>query len=80
MTLHALLAQSVCVIDLQNCVLLDDAEQQQQAKTGKDIHRLKRHQQRHNAERNRQRQREQNRDRMDEGFKLRGQDHVHKDE
>ncbi len=38
--LHAGFAQSVGVVDLQNRVLLDDAEQQQQTQTGEDVHRL----------------------------------------
>ena len=51
--------QTVHVIDLQNGVLLDDAEQQQQAKAGEDVDRLAGHQKREDAEWNCQRQRQQ---------------------
>src|SRR2546426_138883 len=78
--LHATQSQLVCVIDLQNGVLLHHAKEQQQTQTGKDIHRLSGYEQRDNAERNRQRQSQQNSHRMDERFKLRRQHHVHENE
>ena len=38
--LHAGFAKSVGVVDLQNRVLLDDAEKQQQSEAGENVHRL----------------------------------------
>ena len=80
MAFHALLAQAVRVINLKNRVLLHHAEQEQQAQTGKYVHRLKGDQQRNNAERNCQRQRQKDCDRVNERFELGRQNHVHKDE
>ena len=68
------------MIDLQDGVLLDDAEQKQQAETRKNIDSLICYQQREDAKRNRQRQRQQNRDRVNERFELRRQNHVHENE
>ena len=53
-----LLAQTVGVVDLQNRVLLDDAEQQQQAEAGEDLTVWSGEQQRQDAERHGQRQRD----------------------
>ena len=54
MSFHALRAQLVRVIDLQNRVFLDDAKQEQQSQPGKNIYCLPGQQQRQNAERYRE--------------------------
>ena len=77
---HALGAQTVGVIDLENRVLLHDAEEQQQSEAREDIHGLMRDQQRENAERDGERQGDENGDGVDEGFELRGEHDVHEDE
>ena len=74
------LLQLVGVIDLQNRVLLHDAEQHQQAERREDVQRLPEDDDRQQRERQRQRQRQQDRDRMQPRLELRRQDQIHEDE
>ena len=74
------LLQLVRVIDLQNRVLLDDAEQHQQAERREDVQRLLEDDDRQQRERQRQRQRQQNRDRVQPRLELRRQDQIHEDQ
>ena len=77
---HAGLLQLVGVVDLQNRVLLHDAEQHQQAERREDVQRLPEDDDRQQRERQRQRQRQQNRDRVQPRFELRRQDQIHEDQ
>ena len=72
-------AQLVGVVDLQNRVLLDDAEQHQQPERREDVQRLLEDDQRQQRERQRQRQRQQDRDRVQPRLELRRQDQIHED-
>ena len=77
---QALRAQVVGVIDLQDGVLLHDAEQHEDAEHREDVQRLVEHQDREQRERHRQRQREQDRDRVQPALELRREDQVHEDD
>ena len=76
---HAVLeAQRLDVVDLQNRVLLHDAEQHQNAQRGVDDREvLPGEDQRQQRERHRQREADQDGDGVDEALELRGQHHVH---
>ena len=74
------LLQLVGVVDLQNRVLLHDAEQHQQAERREDVQRLPEDDDRQQRERQRQRQRQQNRDRVQPRFELRRQNQIHEDQ
>ena len=80
MRAHPRLFQLIGVIDLQNRVLLDDAEEHEQPERGEDVERLPEDDEREQRERQRQRERQQNRDRVDPGFELRCEHEVHEDE
>ena len=67
------------MIDLENGVLLHDAEEHQQAQRGVEVDRLVGRQQRDKRERHRQRQREQDGERVNEALELGGEDDVHQD-
>ena len=72
--------QLVGVVDLQDRVLLHDAEQHEQAERREDVQRLPEDDDRQQRERQRQRQRQQNRDRVQPRLELRRQNQVHEDE
>ena len=78
--LHAFGAQADRVIDLQDGVLLHDAEEQEHAERRVDVQLLLEHQGRQQPEGYGQREGEQDRHRVDERLELRRQHHVHEDE
>src|SRR5438309_1676601 len=71
---HARRAQVVRVVDLQDRVLLHDAEQDEDAERGIEVERVARPPQREERERDRERQREQDGERVDHALELRGED------
>ena len=77
---HSGLLELVRVVDLQNRVLLDDAEQHQEAKGREDVQRLPEDDDRQQREGQGQRQRQQDRDRVQPRFELCRQDEIHEDE
>ena len=74
------LLQLVGVVDLQNRVLLHDAEQHQQAERREDVQRLPEDDDRQQREGQRQRQRQQDRDRVQPRLELRRQNQIHEDQ
>ena len=65
------------MVDLQDRVLLDHAEQHQHAERRVEVERLTREQQRQQRERRRERQRQQDHERLHHALELRREDHVH---
>ena len=76
---HALRPQVVHVVDLQDRVLLHDAEQHEQSQGREQVQRVAGRPERQERERHGQRQRQQDRERVDDALELRRQDHVHED-
>ena len=72
-------AQHVGVVHLQNRVLLDDAEEEQDAERAPQIQRAAGRPDREQRERHRQRQHRHDDDRLDEALELRRQHHVDED-
>ena len=77
---QARLLELVGVVDLQNRVLLHDAEQHEQAERREDVQRLPEDDDRQQREGQRQRQRQQNRDRMQPRFELCRENEIHEDQ
>src|SRR4029077_1558613 len=70
----------VGVVDLQDGVLLHDAEEHQQAERRENVQRLPEDDDRQEREGQRQRQRQENRDGMQPRLELRRQNQIHEDE
>ena len=77
---HAFTPQVVGVINLQNGVFLDHAEQHQDAEHRVDVELLAEQDHADERERQGQGQRDQDRDRVQPGFELSGEHQVHEDE
>src|SRR6185436_15794896 len=77
---QARLLELVGVVDLQDGVLLHDAEEHQQAERREDVQRLPEDDDRQEREGQRQRQRQEDRDGMQPRLELRRQNQIHEDE
>ena len=75
---HAVLAaEAVHVVDLEDRVLLHDAEEDEDAERRVEVDRVARDEEREERERDGERQRDEDRHRVDQALELRREDHVH---